>query len=90
LSAFGVDDDNWAENGLTFANAPQVTSGALSIASVNNQFNRIDFDVTAFVQTQLAGDKLASFVVRDAANKNITVQLNSKESSNNAPALTIK
>ncbi|MBE9586949.1 DNRLRE domain-containing protein [Mucilaginibacter sp. JRF] len=89
LSAFGIDDDSWTENGLTFANAPQATSSALSIASVNNQFNRIDFDVTAFVQSQFAGDKLVSFALRDAANKNLTVQLNSKENSRYNAVLTI-
>ncbi|MBE9586187.1 DNRLRE domain-containing protein [Mucilaginibacter sp. JRF] len=90
LSAFGIDDNSWAENSLTFANAPQTTLSALSNAVANNQFGRIDFDVTAFVQSQFAGDKLTSFVIKDAANKNVTIQLNSKESSVNSPLLVIR
>ncbi|AMR30749.1 hypothetical protein A0256_04585 [Mucilaginibacter sp. PAMC 26640] len=90
LSSFGVDDDNWLENTLSFTNAPQPLPGALSVAVVDGQAKRIDFDVTAFVKAQLAGDKNASFVIKDAANKNITVQFNSKENAGNKPVLVIK
>lgn len=89
LSVFGIDDDSWMENNITFTNAPQPASSALSTVMVNNQLKRINFDVTAFVKAQLAGDKTVSLIIKDATNKNITVQLNSKESSNK-PLLVIR
>ncbi|TFF33353.1 CBM96 family carbohydrate-binding protein [Mucilaginibacter psychrotolerans] len=90
LSSFGIDDGSWQENSLTFTNAPQPAAGALSTAVADSQPKRINFDVTAFVKAQLAGDKNASFVIKDASNKNITVQFASKESSSNKPVLIIR
>lgn len=90
LSSFGIDDDSWLENTLTFINAPQPMPGELSAAVVNSQAKRVNFDVTAFVKAQLAGDKKASFLIRDVANRNTTVQFNSKERGINQPILIIK
>ncbi|MBD1365555.1 DNRLRE domain-containing protein [Mucilaginibacter sp. ZT4R22] len=90
LSSFAIDDDNWLENSLTFSNAPQPVPGVLSTAVADNQLKRINFDVTTFVKAQLAGDRNVSFVIKDASNKNITVQINSKENNSNKPVLIIR
>jgi N-acetylneuraminic acid mutarotase len=86
---YGVDDDSWTENGITFNNAPAGTATALSTAGIDNQAKYIEFDVTNYVITQLAGDKIVSFVLRDPANKNINLIFNSRDNIRNKPQLII-
>lgn len=90
LSSFGIDDDSWLETGLTYSNAPAPMTAISSTTIVDNQLKRIDFDVTAFVKAQVAGDKNASFLIKDVSNKSTTVQFQSRESSANRPMLVIK
>ena len=89
VSCYGVDDDSWTENGITYSNAPAGTATALSTAVVNNQAKYIEFDVTNYIKTQLAGDKIASFVLRDPANKNVNLIFNSRDNIHNKPELII-
>ncbi|WP_186461823.1 CBM96 family carbohydrate-binding protein [Mucilaginibacter pallidiroseus] len=90
LSTFGVNSDSWSEQGITFNNSPQPTSGVLSAASVDPVAKRVYFDVTEFVRAQLATDKYASFMMSDVSNKNTTAQFNSRECSNDKPILIIR
>jgi len=64
--------------------------GALATTGVDNQLKRIELNVTDYVNAQLQGNKTVSFLIKDVANKNTTLQFNSKESSNNKPMLIIK
>jgi N-acetylneuraminic acid mutarotase len=89
LSCYGVDNDAWTETGINFNNSP-ATGANLSSGSINNQAKYIEFDVTAYVKTQLAGDKTVSLSIKDPTNQNSTVQFNSKENSTNKPQLVIQ
>ena len=89
ISAYGVTDDSWTENGITSNNAPAAQSTVLSSVGVSNQLKYYDLDVTAFVKTQLSGDKIVSFLLKDPANKNRNLAFNSKENSVYPPQLII-
>ncbi len=89
IALFGVNDDSWTETGITYNNAPPANPGSLSSTGVNNMAGYYEFDVTDFVKTQLAGDKMVSLVVKDTNNKNLTILFNSKENSNNPPLLVV-
>jgi N-acetylneuraminic acid mutarotase len=90
VSCFGVTDNSWTESAITFNNAPTTFSSLLSSAAVNNSAKYIELDVTSFVKTQLAADKIVSLLIKDQANQNSTLQLNSKEALNNRPQLVIQ
>ncbi|MBL4677994.1 MAG: DNRLRE domain-containing protein [Mucilaginibacter sp.] len=90
LSLFGLENDSWSENGIAFNNAPQPAAAAISSAALSGVSSRIEFDVTAFIKAQVAGDRTASFLIKDVADKNATVLLNSKENLSNTPELVIR
>jgi N-acetylneuraminic acid mutarotase len=90
LSCFGVTNNSWAEGTITFNNAPTTLTPVLSSAVINNQAKYIELDVTSFAKTQFAGDKVISLLIKDPANGNSTLQLNSKEASKNKPQLVIQ
>jgi N-acetylneuraminic acid mutarotase len=90
VSCFGVTNNNWTESALTFNNAPTTFTSMLSWAAVNNSAKYIELDVTSFVKTQLAADKVVSLVIKDQSNQNSALQLNSKDASNNKPQLVIQ
>ncbi len=89
ISAFGVDSDSWTESGITFNNAPAASASALTSAGVTDQPKYYEFDVTDYVKTQAAGDKVVSFAIKDIANQNRNIVFNSKENTNNSPQLVI-
>lgn len=89
LSSYGVNTDSWTESAITFNNAPAASTAALSAASVNNSAKYYELDVTSFVKTQLAGDKIVSLLIKDAANGNSNLVFNSKEETQNKPQLVI-
>ena len=89
ISAFGVDNDTWSESGITWNNAPASSTTALSSVSVNDQNTYYEFDVTNYAKTQLAADKVISFVIKDANNQNRNLAFNSKENLPNKPQLVI-
>ncbi|MEO6329015.1 MAG: DNRLRE domain-containing protein [Ginsengibacter sp.] len=88
IGLFSVNDDSWIENGITWNNAP-VPATFQSSAGINDKTRYYEFDVTDFVNTQFAGDKVVTFFIKDTANKNIQIALNSKEKLLNPPELII-
>jgi hypothetical protein len=89
ISAFGVTDDTWTEKGITSNNAPAALSNPLSSVAVNDQLKYYEFDVTGFVKTQLSSDKIASFLIKDAANQNKVLSFSSRENGRFPPQLII-
>lgn len=89
ISSYGVDIDTWTETGITWNNAPAASTVALSAAAVNDQAAYYEFDVTNYAKSQLTGDKVASFLIKDPSNQNKTVAFNSKENLQNPPQLII-
>ncbi|MCJ8164629.1 DUF4082 domain-containing protein [Pontibacter sp. E15-1] len=90
MAAYGVANDSWTEQGITWNNAPVAQAGALSSVSVGGQAVYHELDVTDFVQAQLIGDKIVSLLLRDPANRVVSLSFNSKESSQNKPQLVIE
>ena len=88
LSAYGIANDAWTENSITWNNAPLASGAALSTVSVFRPVLRAGCN--AFVQAQLAGDKTVSLLLKDAANKSLNLGFNSKENTANPPQLIIQ
>jgi hypothetical protein len=89
VSAYGVNTDSWTENGITFNNAPATSTSALSSAGVNNTAKYYELDVTNYVKTQLAGDKIVSLVIKIPTNQNSKLVFNSRQNTNNKPQLVV-
>ncbi|KAA6438991.1 DNRLRE domain-containing protein [Dyadobacter flavalbus] len=89
LSITGIENDNWTETGIIWPNAPSVTGEILDSAYVNHLPRYHEMDVTGFVQTQLAGDKTATFVLTDPTENNIRLFLSSRENKVNPPELIL-
>ncbi|QNF31329.1 DNRLRE domain-containing protein (plasmid) [Adhaeribacter swui] len=89
-AVFGIEPDNWTETGLTWHNAPLATTPALSTVAVTNQAQYYEWDVTSFVQTQLAGDRTVSLILQDVANQNRKLEFNSRENTLHPPQLLIE
>ncbi|GGC10417.1 CBM96 family carbohydrate-binding protein [Dyadobacter sediminis] len=89
LSAYGVDNDSWTEGGINLNNAPASSSTVLGSVGVNNTAKYYEIDVTAYVQAQLAADKVVSIAVKNPSNQNKNVNINSKENASNKPQLLI-
>jgi hypothetical protein len=68
MSVFGTGD-SWTESGITWNNAPAASTTALSSVGVNNVIKYYELDVTDYVQAEFGGDKVASFLLKDATNQ---------------------
>ncbi|WP_221393779.1 malectin domain-containing carbohydrate-binding protein [Dyadobacter sp. NIV53] len=89
ISAFGVSNDDWTETGINWSNAPVSSAPALGSVNVNGTARYYEIDVTAFVKSQLAGDKTVSLFVTNPANQNVQLNFNSRENATNKPQLVI-
>jgi hypothetical protein len=88
MLVYGLDNDLWTENNITWNNAPAAPTTSLSSVAVNSQ-KYYEFEVTNFVQTQSANDNLASFVIKEKLNTSKLIRVNSKENGLNRPQLVI-
>jgi hypothetical protein len=89
IYAYGVDNDAWTENGITWNNAPAASTASLSSVGVNDQGQYYELDVTNFVRTQVSGDKVVTLLIKDPNTLNKNLVFNSKENVQNQPALII-
>jgi len=81
-------DDNWIESSVTWANAPTIGSNISSV-QVTSEGKYYEWDITSYVKTQIAGDRIISIALEDlAANKEI-IEFYSKEAGGNIPELSI-
>jgi len=85
---FGLDDDNWSESTITYANQPTAQGTLLGSGTVvaGNVGNYIEFDVSNFVSTQTDGK--VSFRIR-GVTRSKGFKLASKENVPVAPLLPI-
>lgn len=89
-SVYRVTTDTWTESGITWNNAPAAASStALSTVGVNNVAAYYELDVTAFVQGELAGDKVVSLLLKNASNQGNYVWFNSRENPLHPPQLLV-
>ena len=89
VSAFAVNNDSWTEKGITWNNAPAAQSPSLNSIGVNNESKYYELDVTDYVKSQLAGDKIVSLAVKDTATQGRYLSFKSKENIRNNPQLII-
>ncbi|WP_229214185.1 CBM96 family carbohydrate-binding protein [Dyadobacter flavalbus] len=89
LSAYGVDNDSWTEGGINLNNAPASSSTVLGLVGVTNTKKYYEIDVTAYVQAQLAADKVVSIALKNPSNQNRNLTFNSRENTSNKPQLLI-
>jgi hypothetical protein len=87
-SVYQVTTDRWIETGINWNNKPAYGS-LLSTASISSVNTLIEWDVTSYLVAQLAGDKVASFCIRDPNMTDIGIDFYSKESSTNKPVLLV-
>ncbi|WP_221392049.1 ELWxxDGT repeat protein [Dyadobacter sp. NIV53] len=90
LSVFGVQDDNWLEEGIAWQNAPSETDGTLGSIEVTNTKKYYELDVTAYVRSQLSGNRSVSLLLTNPNNQNARLTFNSRESAANRPQLVIE
>lgn len=90
INCYGVNSDSWTETGITWTNRPTSLTSSLGAISVNNTLQYYEFDVTSFVQTEFAGDKVASFVIKDPAGAQRSLLFKSKEAAQFHPLLVFQ
>lgn len=89
-AAYGVENDTWTETGITYNNAPASSAVELTHTTVNNDIGYHDIDLTGFVQTQAAGDKVVSVMLKNPTFVNRKLVFHSKENTSGlAPELVI-
>ncbi|MDD4689677.1 MAG: DNRLRE domain-containing protein [Eubacteriales bacterium] len=89
VEAYQIADDSWQESTITGANAPAMGS-LINSVNVNASQKYYDIDVTSFVQDQMTSDKLISIgLMVSLLNKDIGVNINSKEGMASPPKLFI-
>lgn len=73
--------DNWTETGLTWNNRPAM-GGLIAQAESGSGGSFVEWDVTAAVQAQLAGDGIFSAALWDDAQTTALVSLSSRQGAN--------
>lgn len=88
ITLYQVASDVWVEADTTWATAPALGTviGAVAIGAQQQYY---EWDVTAYVAAQLAGDKVISFGLYDAAQADNAISFNSRDAAANLPYLTI-
>jgi len=65
IQAMSVSDDSWTEFGITWSNAPAPGAMLDNVYVISDswapEYSRWYWDVTSFVKSEFAGDKVASF-----------------------------
>ncbi|MEC0225887.1 alpha/beta hydrolase fold domain-containing protein [Paenibacillus alba] len=99
LSLYGIDNTDWVETGLTWGNAPlnnlaaAAFIGRFTVSTDKGASPELySVDVSDYVRSHLSQGKVA-FVVGDAANTGISLNIYSKEAngtSNPRPRLAVK
>jgi hypothetical protein len=82
VTAYPVSDDSWADTGLTW---PGPATGApMSTVNITTTGTWAEFDVTAVVNAELAGDDIISVALADAGLTDVRIQFASMEATNAA------
>ena len=87
ITVFAVTSDSWTETGITWSNQPAF--GSQLVSQTLSTTGWASFNVTSFVNSQLAGDKKVSLMLWDTTQAIKLVQFNSRENSLNKPVLEV-
>jgi hypothetical protein len=88
VSVYEISDD-WTEATLTWNNAP-ANGNIISSVAVSSANVYYEFDVSAYVSEQLAGDKIVSMGIWDLSKANVNIVFNSREAAMNFPELIVQ
>ncbi len=83
--AFGVDDDNWTETGITWNNMPVPEDPRWLDQSYDNRTigSTVDLDVTAFIADQVANsDQVFTLCLADTLRNWNRIEYHSREATN--------
>jgi hypothetical protein len=93
ISVFGLSNNTWGENTITWNNKPAESGTPLGSYTVNNTARAwYELDVTAYINSQLAlGKKIVSLrlVNQGAKGSGNLVTFNSREAASNKPELLL-
>jgi hypothetical protein len=82
VTAYPVSDDSWADTGLTWPGP--ATGAAMSTVNITTTGTWAEFDVTAVVNAELAGDDIISVALADPGLTDVRIQFASMEATNAA------
>ncbi|WP_158560753.1 DUF7594 domain-containing protein [Paenibacillus contaminans] len=88
VQVYGMEDDTWKENTATWNTKPGFEHYIANI-NVGKTAGWYEIDVTAFVKSQMALDRKASFALVEQAAKGHAVSINSRENTANPPYLEL-
>lgn len=86
VQAFSVENDSWTESSITWNNAPAPSLYPLDAVTATNVAQYREWDVTAFIQSQLASDQTATIML---LGDSLNFSANSREHTENRPMLLI-
>ncbi|HZG75124.1 MAG TPA: fibronectin type III domain-containing protein [Paenibacillus sp.] len=89
VTVFGVLDDNWSEATAKSTVQPDISNEINLGTFLTNETGVIEVDVTDFVNSQLAGDKVVTLRLADISDHRWSVTFESSESSVNQPFLLV-
>ncbi|MDO7174022.1 DNRLRE domain-containing protein [Mariniflexile sp. AS56] len=91
MTLLGVEDDSWSEESITWNNAPEASTVIAGVFSSNgnvgSRYDSYQIDITDYVRAEIAGNKIVSLNLVDAASSNEQFRIREKEdAANNSPA----
>lgn len=90
VTVFGVLDDNWSEATAKNTVQPDISDEINLGTFIADAAGVVAIDVTDFVNSQLAGDKIVTLRLADIADTRYSVTFESSESSVNQPFLLVE
>ena len=87
LKLYAVNSDSWDENAIAWDNEPGPGDllGSIDVSDVGP----VTFDVTSYVEAELAGDKEVSLLLLDDSGTNQMLKLRSRTTENDPPSLAL-
>ncbi len=90
IKVYGLPEDKWTEKEVTWANQPDIKGAALIGTMDLSAEGWYIIDITAYVNSQLSGDKVVSFVLLNDSSDGISTAICSKDGVANKPVLVVK
>ena len=90
VTAIGVDNDSWDEHTITYNNQPRNANDTqIAVATVDVSEQWYEWDVTSFVNQELAGDKIVTIYLDDLVKTDIPSYWRTKEGAIYHPQIVI-
>ncbi|QEC43938.1 DUF7594 domain-containing protein [Pseudobacter ginsenosidimutans] len=91
IGVYAVSNTTWNESTLTWNNKPASGTGLDTNTVTNTAYAYITFDVTSYVQSELAASRIKlSFAMKSLTAHDPRVFWNSKEAGSNPPQLVVQ